>query len=206
MHRKSTMALGAALLAGALLLGTQAQAESQSGAMLSNACAGCHGTNGVSAGPGMPTIAGLPAKHIVDIMKQFRNGERHATIMDRLSRAYSDEDLAKIGEYFSKQKWGNAKSAANSKMATKVDAKLAKKGEKEAKKCMKCHDDNGRSQEDDVPRMAGQWLDYLLIKMEDYKTATPLPTIIENKKMKDQVDEKSLEDLQAIAHFYASQE
>lgn len=200
--RKSTLVLAGALLAGGLLLNSVAQAG-PSAEMLSNTCAGCHGTLGVSAGPSMPTIAGMPAEHLKKIMLEFKKGTRPSTIMGRLMKGYSDEELASIATFFSKQKWANAQSAPQSVMATKVDPKLAAQGEKMQKNCAKCHDDNGRSQEDDVPRLAGQWLDYLLIKAEDYKNDSM--KVPQPEKMEKQMTKKSLEELQALAHFYASQ-
>lgn len=201
--KTSTLVLAGALLAGGLLLGTSAQAG-PSAEMLSNTCAGCHGTNGVSAGPAMPTIAGLPAEHLKKVMGEFKNGKRPSTIMGRLMKGYTDEELATIATFFAKQKWANAQGAPQSKMATAVDGKLAAQGGKIQKNCAKCHDDDGRSQEDDVPRLAGQWLDYLLIKMEDYKDEgikVPQP-----EKMEKQMGKKSLDELKALAHFYASQQ
>lgn len=205
MHQlaKSTLVLASGLVAGALTLGATPALAELSAEMLSNTCAGCHGTNGVSAGPAMPTIAGLPAEHIKTMMTGFKSGERPSTIMDRISKGYSDQEIDTIAKYFSKQKWGNAVSNSNSKTAMQVDAKLAKEGKKAVDKCAKCHDDDGRSQEDDIPRMAGQWLDYIIIRMEDYKNSSlkvPQP-----EKMAKQMEKKSLDELKAIAHFWASQ-
>lgn len=200
---KRTLVLTGGLLAGVLTMSATPALAEMSAEMLSNTCAGCHGTNGVSAGPSMPTIAGLPAEHIKNMMKGFKSGERPSTIMDRISKGYSDEEIATIAAFFAKQKWGNAVSGPNSKTATAVDAKLAKEGKKAVDKCAKCHEDDGRAQEDDVPRMAGQWLDYMLIRMEDYKNANlkvPQP-----EKMAKQMDKKSADELKAIAHFWASQ-
>lgn len=200
---KRTLVLAGGLLAGALSLSVTPALAEMAAEMLSNTCAGCHGTNGVSAGPAMPTIAGLPAEHIKTMMKGFKSGERPSTIMDRISKGYSDEEIDVIAKYFAKQKWGNAVSHANSKTATPVDANLAKEGKKAVDKCNKCHEENGKSQEDDIPRMAGQWLDYIMIRMEDYKN--PALKVPQPEKMAKQMDKKSADELKAIAHFWASQ-
>lgn len=199
---KGLLAVAGGLLGGALLFGGTALAGATP-EMLSNTCAGCHGANGVSAGPAMPTIAGMPAAHLEKMMQEFKTGKRPTTIMDRLAKGYSDEEIKAIAGYISKQKWGNAVSNENSKMATPVDEKLAKQGKALEEKCGKCHEKEGRSQEDDVPRMAGQWVDYLLMKMDEYKNdkiKVPQP-----EKMGKQMEAKSLDELKALAHFYASQ-
>ncbi|MEO5350726.1 MAG: cytochrome c4 [Magnetococcus sp. YQC-3] len=193
------------LLAGVVLLGSSAAQADIAGPMLANTCAGCHGTNGVSGGPAMPTIAGMPAKYLKSVMADFKSGKRPSTIMGRLAKGYSDEETALIADYFAAQKWQNAASAPQSKMATPVDAKLAAQGDKAAKgaKCDKCHEDNGVLQDDDTPRVGGQWLDYLRFKMQDLKN--PAITVPQADKMKSGIDKLSAAELDAIAHFYASQ-
>lgn len=194
------------LLAGAAMLGSSAaEAGGISAEMLANTCAGCHGTAGVSAGPAMPTIAGMPAPYLKTVMADFRSGKRPSTIMGRLAKGYSDEEVALIADVFSKQKWQNAVSAPQSKQATPVDAKLAKEGAKLAKsaKCDKCHEDNGVFQDEDTPRMAGQWLDYLRFKAQDLKN--PALEVPQADKMKSAIAKLLAEEMEALAHFYASQ-
>ncbi|ABK45486.1 sulfide dehydrogenase (flavocytochrome), cytochrome c subunit [Magnetococcus marinus MC-1] len=210
-HNKiKTLFLAAAMVTSGMMMGADARAEGITAAALANTCAGCHGTNGVAVGPAMPTIAGQPAAHLVNMMKEFKSGERPATIMDRIAKGYSDEEITELSKYLATQKWGN--NVANARLSMKtgtpfnqVDDALVAKGAKlhESLKCKKCHEDNGRSMEDDTPRVAGQWQDYLLIKMQDYKN--PDMKVPQPKKMKKNIDNASLEELEAIAHFYASQ-
>ena len=196
------------VLAGGILLGgmafssTDAQAGA-SAAMLSNTCAGCHGTNGQSGGPAMPSIAGMPAEYLTTIMAEFKSGERPSTIMGRIAKGYSDEETALMATFFSKQTWVDASSAHQSKNRTMINKKLAKKGKKLVKKnkCGKCHEDGGMTQDEDTPRMAGQWVDYLIFKMQDLKNKhidVPQP-----KKMAKRINKLSASELEAIAHFYA---
>ncbi|MBF0311358.1 MAG: c-type cytochrome [Magnetococcales bacterium] len=199
-----TLALAAGLLASGLLFSAPAGADATP-EMLSNTCAGCHGTNGVSAGPGMPSIAGMPANLLKGLMKEYKEGKRPATVMDRIAGGYSDAEIDAIATHLSKQKWLNAKAHPNSKMGTPVDAKLAKQGKELQKKCEKCHENAGRGQEDDTARLAGQWVDYLLLKMADYKDPELRQKIPQPEKMAKQMDEKTLDELKALAHFYASQ-
>ncbi|MBF0212057.1 MAG: c-type cytochrome [Magnetococcales bacterium] len=173
-------------------------------AMLANTCAGCHGTNGVSAGPSMPSIAGMPAPYLSHIMSEFKSGKRPSTIMGRIAKGYTEEETSRIADFLSKAKWQDVKSHANSTLATKVDDAKAKKGKKlvEAQKCGKCHEDDGMTQDEDTPRMAGQWVDYLLIKVQDFKNEhlkVPQP-----EKMQKAIDKLSASELEEIAHFYAS--
>ncbi|MBF0418984.1 MAG: c-type cytochrome [Magnetococcales bacterium] len=207
MHRKKIHMMGliGGLVMGGVVLASSASAETgPTAAMLANTCAGCHGTDGISGGPAMPTIAGFPANHVKTLMKEFKDGSRPSTIMGRLAKGYSDEEVALIADFFAKKKWASANSHANSKLATAIDPALATKGKKIAAdaKCDKCHEDDGKFQDDNTPRLAGQWLDYLLFKMQDYKNAAL--KVPQEKKMEKAMEKLTAEDLTAIAHFYAS--
>lgn len=78
----------------------QAQ-DANAGRNIAANCANCHGTNGVSLG-GMASLAGR--SDIAQLMKEFKDGKRPATIMHQLSKGYSDEQIALVAAYFAQQK------------------------------------------------------------------------------------------------------
>lgn len=67
-------------------------------------CASCHGTAGrpVSGSPLAP-LAGRGKDDIVQMMAQFKSGQRPATLMHQIAKGYSDAEIAALAEYFSKQ-------------------------------------------------------------------------------------------------------
>lgn len=67
-------------------------------------CAACHGTQGRAA-PGSPVagLAGRPRDELVQVMAQFKSGQRPATVMHQIAKGYSDAEIAAMAEYFSKQ-------------------------------------------------------------------------------------------------------
>ena len=68
------------------------------------ACSMCHGTNGKPvAGSVVAALAGKPADEIVQSMSQFKAGRKPATIMHQIARGYSDEEIAALAQYFSRQ-------------------------------------------------------------------------------------------------------
>jgi len=97
--KRSTL-LQTALLTCGLSFSAASIAGGASGAMLGNTCAGCHGTNGVSNGPATPSLAGLDYDYLVDSMKQFKDGERNATIMTRIAKGYTDDEIEAMSEFF----------------------------------------------------------------------------------------------------------
>lgn len=87
------------LLATGVTMADATGAPRPSGAMLSNTCAGCHGTDGRSVGAA-PPIVGIPQPLFVRAMIEFKSGARPATVMDRIARGYQDEDFAAMAAYF----------------------------------------------------------------------------------------------------------
>ncbi|NIV74220.1 MAG: c-type cytochrome [Gammaproteobacteria bacterium] len=95
--------LGAATAAIGILASPAASiqaAEVSRAAMLATSCAGCHGPDGRSPGA-IPSIAGKSPEFIEEALKEFRAGERPATVMDRHAKGYTDEEIELIAEFFS---------------------------------------------------------------------------------------------------------
>lgn len=66
-------------------------------------CAGCHGTDGVSKGAA-PSLKGLPTEHLESTMLMFKNGKRPGSIMPRIAKGYTDEQLKAVAVYFGSMK------------------------------------------------------------------------------------------------------
>lgn len=66
-------------------------------------CANCHGTDGKSAAA-IPGIAGKDKAWLEEVLKAYKQGTRPATIMHQLAKGYTDEEIAILADYFSKQK------------------------------------------------------------------------------------------------------
>ncbi len=102
MRRGIQRAAAAAFIASAALASGPAQAEMASGAVLANTCFSCHGTDGKSAGD-MPTIAGKNENFITQKLKAFKSGSLEATIMNRIAKGFTDEEIAALAKFFSGQ-------------------------------------------------------------------------------------------------------
>jgi len=162
--------------------------------MLSNACAGCHGTKGASAGLSMPSLAGQNKVAFVEAMKGFRTGERPSSVMGRLAKGYTDQEIEVMADFFAKQKPHRPVQAA-------VDKKLAAEGKKVYDKaCKRCHLENGKEFEENQPVVAGQWLKYMQIQTAAFIDGSRK---ISDKK-KEKVESLKPADWEAVAHYYAS--
>ena len=162
--------------------------------MLSNACAGCHGTHGASAGLSMPSLAGQNKVAFEEAMKGFKSGERPSTVMGRLAKGYSDDEIKLMAEYFSKQK-------PHRPAQKEVDKKLVAQGKAiYDKACKRCHLENGKEFEENQPVVAGQWLKYMQIQTAAFADGSRKMS----DKKKEKVESLKPAEWEAMAHYYAS--
>lgn len=61
------------------------------------ACSGCHPAARADGAP--PPLAGLAVEDIVAAMRAFRAGERPATVMDRIAKGFSDDEIRAIAAW-----------------------------------------------------------------------------------------------------------
>lgn len=67
--------------------------------LLTQPCFACHGVNSNSVGLPIPTITGQTETQLYEVLIAFKKGERPATLMTRITKGYSDEDLKLIAGY-----------------------------------------------------------------------------------------------------------
>ncbi len=168
----------------------------RSPSMLANTCAGCHGTLGASAGEAMPTIGGLDKGYLLTVLDDYKTGLRPSTIMGRIMRGYSEQEVAAIASFYAAQPWVSTDRALTAPA-------LAHRGQEiHESKCETCHEDGGRAQEDESPRLAGQWAPYTLYALESCRAQGKR---CDPRKMGERVMNLSDEELQALAQYYESQ-
>lgn len=161
-------------------------------------CSSCHSqTAGINAT--IPSINGLDSQYLARVMMDYKNGKRLATIMDRIARGYSDNEIKQMAEIL-----GRGRFEATTQPINKT---LAEQGRKihQRSLCEKCHEEGGREPEEGVPILAGQRAVYLYYAMEDYQKLDP--KTIKNKdlkKMLKSLKELKPEELNALSQFYAS--
>lgn len=172
-------------------------------------CNSCHGENGVSQWNDVPTIAGMDAFTQSDALFVYRDEERPCaeskyragdterapTTMCAVAAELSDDDIEAIAQHYAALPFVPA--------VQDFDAALAEKGaavHKEA--CDRCHSKGGSSAEDEAGILAGQWMGYMRTAFAQY-AAGERP---QDKKMKEKMDPLSDADVEALLHYYASQQ
>ena len=172
--------LAATLLLGALtacpaygqgvIKGDSAKAQK----IVSEVCSACHGTDGNSAIPANPTIAGQHPEYTYKQLLNFKAvggkpADRNNPVMTGMAAALSDEDMRNLAAYFAGQKpKGNAAR----------DAELANLGQtifrggvlsKGVAACAGCHAPNGAGIPAQYPRLAGQHPGYVEAQLKAFR-------------------------------------
>jgi cytochrome c553 len=126
-------------------------------------CAACHGEDGNSTNPQIPSIAGQPKLFLENQLILFREELRKSDQMLPVVKGLKDPDIIKLAEHFSKL-------PAKGMETGKPDPALVKRGTERAKelRCGICHlaDFSGQNQ---IPRLAGQREAYLEAEMRAYR-------------------------------------
>lgn len=191
------------LLALLALVPFQLSAESArlpagpSGQALAFTCAGCHGTDGSSVGPSMPAIAGMDPEVFVDAMKAYRQDERNPSIMNRIAKAYTDEQFEAMGWFFASQRLRL--------FPQPYDPRLAEQGARlHDDYCEKCHENGGRP--GDAGTLAGQWMPYLHFTMEDFISGKRKWPRKMQRKVDAAIEEAGGDAIPALVNYYGSQQ
>ena len=67
------------------------------------ACSGCHPTSPRVTSP-VIRLNGLDQARIARAMEDFRSGNRPATVMDRLSKGFTDAEIQAIAAWYASQR------------------------------------------------------------------------------------------------------
>jgi len=125
-------------------------------------CAGCHGEKGASRNPEYPILAGQHLYYLYVQLKDFKSGFRKNDIMSPLAGDLEKAEMLSLAKYFSEQKWPRIEFRADPAKAAKGETAAA------AGQCVQCHlggyEGNSR-----IPRLAGQFPEYLNKTMSDFK-------------------------------------
>jgi len=89
----------AVALGGMAAMPAMAQSMGPTGQAVARNCFICHGTDGKHVGP-IPRIAGQKYEYLIDRLTQFRTDKLPGTIMNRIAKGYSEEQLRDVSQFF----------------------------------------------------------------------------------------------------------
>jgi cytochrome c553 len=191
--------LAAAALAAAAAAGPATAADPARGAArAAEACAACHGVDGRSTQPGIPSLAGQPAEFITLQMILFREGLRQVPAMNEVARGLPDPAIEDLAAHYAALPPGPPPDRAPR------DAALAERGRALSARmnCGVCHlpDYAGRAQ---IPRLAGQREEFLAATLREYRDNRRVGTDTQMNAVMYGVTDP---DIAALAHYLAQRD
>jgi cytochrome c553 len=157
------------------------------------ACAACHGENGIPLDKSWPVIWGQHQGYLYLQLRDFKSGARKSDVMGPIAQALERDEMLAIALYFSQKAWPNLRQArpldAVATQAARTNASVG---------CTGCHQ-AGYQGEGTQPRLAGQSADYILKSMMDFRTRMRR----NNPGMSDLMNATSEDELKAVAAYVA---
>lgn len=129
-------------------------------------CLACHGENGQSPNPEVPSLGGQTAPYLLIQLYLFREKQRVIEIMNDVTKDFTDDDLRTFSDYLSKlPPPPPPQDGADAARIQRGRALITQN------RCNACHnlDLAGR---DNIPHIANQGEQYLVKTLREYKNNT----------------------------------
>ena len=181
------------MMIAAILAGLSLPAAAQSVEERLPTCLACHGDNGQSPTPEVPSLGGQPEFYLTIQLYMFREKLRVVEIMNETTKGLNDDDLRKMAAAIAKLPPPRPAAAPDPARAERARALVAQH------RCNFCHRPDFAG-EQNAPRLAGQREDYLAKALREYKSNTRRGY---DASMADVLYPISDEQILDLAHFLA---
>ncbi|GAB4258579.1 MAG: hypothetical protein Kow0065_08350 [Methylomicrobium sp.] len=191
MMNKSAIALAVSILAISTAYSPARAADLEAGRAAFETCRGCHSIpaySNVYPTYYVPKVGGQRAEYVVSALKAYREQNRSHRTMKANAHDMTDQTIENIAAYLEASPGDYTKSPANGDAVA---------GKKLAQSCLGCHVE-GKNAANNIPRLAGQYGNYLVKAMQDYQSGKR-----NNPVMQSMVNGLSEEELENIAAYFA---
>lgn len=207
----SASLLSALIGSAALLFSapSQAQDAAADGEKIAYTCTGCHGIDGyknVYPHYHVPKIGGQHPEYLNAALSAYAKGERDHPTMQAQAMGFNEKDIASIVAYLATtadaDAQGHEDGSVNEHNAERGKALAARTDLNDlGQSCVSCHGAEGQGTEDkNNPVLAGQYEDYLVQALQDYRSKKRQHDIMNGNVAK--LTDEQIEDLAA---YFASQ-
>ena len=188
MSIKKTVFICSALFSGAVFAAPPAVD------VLTKPCAECHGPAGASSVAKTPHLNGQLVTYLEEDIAALSKGGRVSTVPNHVPSTWTGAEVAAVAKFYAASKGPRPGQATDTQLVAQGQAIYEKH-------CAECHPDNGRQSDHDAPLMAGQNLEYMMEQTRLFVSGKRKFAFM----MGDAFRGLSPADLDAVAHFYASQ-
>lgn len=152
-------------------------------------CAECHGANGYSQQPGIPSLAGQQPAYLVAATQEYAQGSRGHVEKEAMLQGLAQVDIEKMAMYFAAQLPPVRQPPSFGDVT---------QGETLSANCSECHGRQGISQNPLVPSLAGQEPVYLVNAIKSYRD--------HQRQHDDMIADNSDSEIEDIAAYYSVQQ
>lgn len=167
---------------------TPAAGDPAAGTGVAAACAGCHGANGVSGNPVIPSLAGQDAGYLVSALHAYKGGLRSDETMKGLAASLDDAAAKNVAAFYARLQ---PQPTSVRKPLTTAEW---------AQRCDRCHGVDGNSTDPRLPALAAQRMDYLERVLHAYRTGER-----KSPQMAAMSDVLTESDVESLAAYYSRQ-
>lgn len=174
--------------------------------IVTQVCAACHGSDGNSAVPTNPSIAGQHADYILKQLMNFKaqegkSPERNNPVMAGMVAPLSADDMKNLSAYFAEQK-AKPRAARNPDLV-KLGQAIYRAGvsSKGVPACSGCHSPNGSGIPAQFPRLAGQHPEYIVAQLRAFRAGERANDA--NAMMRTTAGKLSDKEIAAVAEYVA---
>jgi cytochrome c553 len=155
-------------------------------------CAACHGDDGNSDTPGIPSLAGQHVNYLISALKQYQDGTRKSDDMVDFVEGLTSDEIEDMAYFY---------AAMEPKQAEPASEGDAIAGLAVTAPCAGCHAADGNNQDPKTPRLAGLDAEYLVAAAGAYLSGDRAHGV-----MRDAISAVRGADIKDMAAFYASKE
>lgn len=183
-----------------------ASGDVEKGRQLAQACASCHGTEGISPSSAFPHTAGQNAAYTYKQLRDYKDGTRKNDLMQSMVAEMSDQDMVDIAAFYAAQPLPAPTIEAGSTTGAATELVKIGDGERLIPACNSCHGrkGEGNARSKGMPALAGQMAPYLTETLQAYRSGLRANDVYWSMRSlsKDLTDEE----IEALAQYYAAQD
>ncbi len=169
------------------------------GKQLASSCQACHGDDAANAATPNPYLNAQLPTYLYRQLRDYKGGSRQHPVMSSIAAALSDQDMADIAQWYSRQAPIETKSDRDLPAPTLVESGDSKRL---IPPCGICHGWGGRGEPVDTPRLSGQKAEYLIQTLTAYRSGERHNDIY--RRMRAMSERLSEEEVRTLAAYYAN--
>lgn len=170
--------------------------------VVNRVCAACHGRDGNSINPDVPSLAGQGAAYLERQLHAFKS-QRRTGVMSGVAVGLRDVDMRAAATWFAQQAAQPSSDPWPDSDTLRQGAAIYRHGihGKDVPACASCHALSGRGLPPEFPRLAGQHTNYLQAQLRAFRADSRLSN--PNAMMRGISAQLSDKEIDAVAQYIA---